>query len=96
MVESEIGMKRIRKEQIMGLSIRELLDRWPSMAGVFIGQRMACVGCPMARFENIREAADNYGLDVTILAARLALSAQKSGSSSEFGRLRNVAAGRGV
>lgn len=43
--------------------VAEVLGRWPQTARVFLDRRMACVGCPIAGFETIGEAATAYGQD---------------------------------
>jgi hybrid cluster-associated redox disulfide protein len=43
-------------------SISDLFERWPQMIPVFIHHRMLCVGCSMAAFDSLEDAARNYGL----------------------------------
>lgn len=43
-------------------TIAEVLVQYPQAASVFTRFRMACVGCPMAPFETLTEAAQAYGL----------------------------------
>jgi hybrid cluster-associated redox disulfide protein len=38
----------------------EAIQRCPQAEAVFIRRRMACVGCVMARFETLAEAAAAY------------------------------------
>ena len=44
------------------LPVAEVLDRWSETVAVFLNQRMGCVGCSMAPFETLSEAANVYGL----------------------------------
>lgn len=45
------------------MTIAEVIAACPA-AGAALGRRgMACVGCPMARFETVSEAAAAYGID---------------------------------
>ena len=44
------------------VTVEDTLDRWPHTARVFLAHRMACVGCTMAPFESLPEAAGHYGL----------------------------------
>lgn len=44
------------------LTVAELLRRWPAAIPVFIANRMGCVGCSMAGFETLEDAAHVYGL----------------------------------
>ncbi|MDA0710908.1 MAG: DUF1858 domain-containing protein [bacterium] len=42
--------------------VADLLDQWPETVGVFFKRRMGCVGCSMAPFETLSEAAKIYNL----------------------------------
>jgi len=44
------------------ITVEDTLNRWPATARVFLAHRMACVGCTMAPFERLPEAAGHYGL----------------------------------
>ena len=44
-------------------TMAELLAGWPAARAVVGRRGMACVGCAMARFETIAEAAEAYGFD---------------------------------
>ena len=46
------------------LTVAEVMERWPETIPIFFRYRMACVGCPIATFETLAEAAMIYGLDV--------------------------------
>ena len=45
------------------LTMAELLAAWPAAGSVLAHRGMACVGCAMARFETVEEAAAAYGFD---------------------------------
>jgi hybrid cluster-associated redox disulfide protein len=45
----------------------ELLAAFPCAKGVLSRRGMACVGCPMARFETLSEAASAYRFDAAAL-----------------------------
>lgn len=51
--------------------VADVLTRWPEAASVFVRRGMACVGCAMAPFMSLREAALAYGLSVEDLLAAL-------------------------
>jgi hybrid cluster-associated redox disulfide protein len=55
-------MKHLQLEA--GLTVVEVLARWPQTIPVFIRHRMACVGCAMAPFETLAEVAAIYRLDL--------------------------------
>ena len=44
------------------LTVAELLSARPQTVPVFLSHRMACVGCNMAAFETLADAARIYGL----------------------------------
>ena len=53
------------------LTIADVLERWPQTVPVFLRYRLACVGCPIAPFEQIADIASNYGLALDRLLAAL-------------------------
>jgi len=44
-------------------TVAQVMDRCPQAATVFTRFHMACVGCPMAPFETLREAVAAYWID---------------------------------
>jgi hybrid cluster-associated redox disulfide protein len=48
-------------------TIESLLARHPQAARVLLKHGMACVGCTMARFETLAEAAREYRVDLRAL-----------------------------
>ncbi|MCC7163672.1 MAG: DUF1858 domain-containing protein [Anaerolineae bacterium] len=63
------------------LSVAELLERFPQTASLFVRHRMACVGCDIAPFHTVAEAATIYCLDTEKFAQELASAAQPRASS---------------
>jgi hybrid cluster-associated redox disulfide protein len=53
------------------LTVAEVLTRWPQAIQVFFRHRMACVGCTMAPFDTIADAAAIYGLPLSFLLSEL-------------------------
>lgn len=45
------------------ITMAELIARWPAAGPALARRGMACVGCSMARFETVQEAAAAYGVD---------------------------------
>lgn len=64
-------------EPTIHTTMDELLARWPSAREPLARNGMACVGCPMARFETLGEAAAAYGLDSRELLSKVTGSARK-------------------
>ncbi len=46
-----------------GLTVEEVTRRFPGTACAFLDHRMACLGCAMAPFDTLGDAAAVYGLD---------------------------------
>ncbi|MDX1413898.1 MAG: DUF1858 domain-containing protein [Candidatus Promineifilaceae bacterium] len=53
------------------MTVSSVLERWPRTADVFNRFNMACVGCPVAPYYTIREAATVYKLSVDDFVAVL-------------------------
>lgn len=51
------------------------LGRHPVTAHVFLDRRMACVGCPLAAFETLADAAREYRLPLEPFLAELGRAA---------------------
>lgn len=60
--------------QLAAMKISDVLEQWPAVADVFHKHAMACVGCVVAPFYTIADAASVYALPedefvVEVLAA---------------------------
>jgi len=44
------------------MSVQDIMNRWPKTIPVFIQYRTNCVGCNMAAFETLEDAANIYHL----------------------------------
>lgn len=64
------------------MSLDEIMRRWPATVSVFMKNRMSCVGCPIASFHTIVDAAEEYHLDEAQFAEELALA--RDGSAKRF------------
>lgn len=54
--------------------VSEVVRRWPQTVRVFLRRRMACVGCSVAPYVTIAEAARSYACHVDTLVAELQAS----------------------
>ena len=52
----------LNAETLGRMMITDVLERWPQAADVFHNHAMACVGCAVAPFYSIRDAALVYRL----------------------------------
>jgi hybrid cluster-associated redox disulfide protein len=66
--------------RLIDMNLSDIMARWPPTIRVFIDRRMHCVGCPIAPFHTVADAADEHGLDLAELTAELeARAAQGEG-----------------
>lgn len=49
------------------MTIGEVLKKYPESLKVFLSHGLMCVGCAVARFENIRQGATAHGINVDAL-----------------------------
>ena len=59
-------------ETLAKTTLEELFQRWPETAVVFQRHQMACVGCVVAPFYTVADAANVYGLDEAAFLEELA------------------------
>jgi hybrid cluster-associated redox disulfide protein len=62
-------------------SVEEALALYPQLARSFVSHHMICVGCDIARFHTIQEAAQMYDLDPAQLLSELQSLVDASNSS---------------
>jgi hybrid cluster-associated redox disulfide protein len=55
----------------LDLTMADLIARYPAARPALGRMGMACVGCAMAKFETVGEAAIAYGFDPAALLARI-------------------------
>ncbi len=49
------------------MTIQEVVERNPETIRVFLEHGLHCIGCAVARFENIEQGAMAHGIDVDVL-----------------------------
>lgn len=47
--------------------LNEVLDMNPDVTDIFLRHGLNCLGCPGARSENLKEAAEGHGINLTLL-----------------------------
>jgi hybrid cluster-associated redox disulfide protein len=65
------------------LSVAEIMRRWPATIRVFLDRNMQCVGCPIAPFHTLSDAAEEHGLVVGEL--ELAVDLRRRGPVARAG-----------
>lgn len=68
-----------------GSVVAIVMERWPETAPIFMRLRMACVGCDVAGFETVAEAAAAYGIAVDRLVAELQAAVMGRDPAGEAG-----------
>lgn len=53
------------------LSVADIMRRWPATIRVFLDGNMKCVGCPIAPFHTLMDAATEHGLSLAQLEAAI-------------------------
>jgi hybrid cluster-associated redox disulfide protein len=76
-------MKRSSASPDPGWTIDSLLDHYPRAASVLLRHGMACVGCAMAPFETLADAAREYRLDPAEILAELRRDERRGGGKKE-------------
>ncbi len=49
------------------MAIGEVVSKYPSTINIFFKHGLGCVGCAVARFENIQQGAMAHGIDLDAL-----------------------------
>lgn len=73
--QPKLKMKKGRITE--GMSISEVLEKYPDTAEVFFAHGLHCLGCAAAHFESLEEAAKAHGIDLKKLVADLNSKANK-------------------
>ncbi|MHA6643286.1 DUF1858 domain-containing protein [Mesorhizobium sp. A623] len=66
----------------------EMMRRWPPTIRVLVRHRMLCVGCPIASFHTLSDAAREHGMDEEALRRELAavIAAEEPASGASFSK----------
>jgi hybrid cluster-associated redox disulfide protein len=64
------------------MTMDEIMRRWPLTIRVVIRSGMLCVGCPIASFHTVSDAAREHGLDEALLRSDLEAAASSGGSAA--------------
>jgi hybrid cluster-associated redox disulfide protein len=59
----------MQEQQVISaeMAIGDVISQYPDTIHVFLKHGLGCVGCAVARFENIRQGAMAHGIDVDVL-----------------------------
>jgi hybrid cluster-associated redox disulfide protein len=66
------------KEKITeDMTIKEVIDKYPESAMVFMKYQVGCIGCLAASFEKVKDIATVHGIDIKALVKDLNTAVQK-------------------
>jgi len=68
-------------DKLDSLSLHTIMTRWPATVHVFIGWRLHCVGCPIADFHRLADAAREHGYEPAALRGAVRLAIEVPGVS---------------
>ncbi|MEO8758790.1 MAG: DUF1858 domain-containing protein [Devosia sp.] len=77
------------------LSVNEIMHIWPRTIRVFIDWHLHCIGCPIADFHRLADAADEHGHDRDALRGAIlrAIEDRPISRARARGRRRSAAGG---
>jgi hybrid cluster-associated redox disulfide protein len=61
------------------MTMDEIMRRWPLTIRVVIRSGLLCVGCPIASFHTVADAAREHGLDEALLRSDLEAATSSGG-----------------
>ena len=68
----------MRNPDIVDLTLAEIMSTWPSTIRIFLDRRMQCVGCPIAPFHTLTDAAEEHGLVLAHLVSEVELQIERN------------------
>jgi hybrid cluster-associated redox disulfide protein len=85
----------MRYEEFSDLCVGEIMQRWPTAIGVFIDLHMHCIGCPIATFHTLADAADEHGLSLEVLSGEVSAAIDEA-TTEGLARVRHRSARGGA
>jgi hybrid cluster-associated redox disulfide protein len=73
---ARLGVPAMRNTVMIELTLAEIMFRWPATMRIFIDRNMHCIGCPIAPFHTLVEAAEEHGQLLDDLLAEIELAAR--------------------
>jgi hybrid cluster-associated redox disulfide protein len=65
------------------MSMQEIMSRWPATIRVFLAWHLHCVGCPVADFHRLADAAREHGVDEAALRSAVETVIETASTASE-------------
>jgi hybrid cluster-associated redox disulfide protein len=61
----------MRRNHLEDMSVKEIMDRWPSTVPLFIRNGLKCPGCPIGPFHTLDDAAREHDRELTELIEKV-------------------------
>lgn len=61
----------MHRHDLADMSLSEIMARWPETVRVFVALGLHCVGCPIAGFHALSDAAQEHGIAQVTIERRL-------------------------
>lgn len=69
-------------DELDSMSLQAIMTTWPATLRVFIDWRLYCIGCPIAGYHRMADAAYLHGYSEGALRMAIRLAIEGNGSSS--------------
>jgi hybrid cluster-associated redox disulfide protein len=83
-------------ETVDTLSLNEIMRIWPRTIRVFIDWRLHCIGCPIADFHCLADAANEHGYDCDALRSAIMMAIEEQPTLTAPLRTRRRSAATGA
>jgi hybrid cluster-associated redox disulfide protein len=67
-------------DALRDISVSEIMRRWPGTIRVFLDLHLYCVGCPIGVFHTLADAADEHGIERSLLETRIGEAIRAAGA----------------
>lgn len=69
-------------QELLHLSVAEVMQRWPTTAQAFIAYRLFCIGCGMSSFDTLEEALEAHDVSQEAFLEDLRRASQSTSDRS--------------
>lgn len=73
-------------QEVLGLTVSDLLERWPEAVQVLFDFHLACIGCSYSRFSTLEQALELQGIDGRAFLESLLLTISEEREQSRLRR----------
>ncbi len=59
------------RDELLDMSVDDIMRRWPDTIRVFLNLHLLCVGCPIGAFHTLIDAAKEHHIDTSQLLEKM-------------------------